>query len=92
MILPHLVYVLTLPSKDDDTRARYQKGQLALAARIMEAQGWGIGCAVGLSARDALDKNTVWVLPKGKPLIAMTSADLVAVSLDGEVVGEGKCE
>jgi len=58
----------------------------------MDSQGWGVGCAVGLSARDALDKEKVWVLPKGKPLIAMTSADLVAVNLSGEVIGEGKCE
>ncbi|GMK54285.1 hypothetical protein CspeluHIS016_0108710 [Cutaneotrichosporon spelunceum] len=70
----------------EDERARYQKGRLALAARIFAEQGWGIGCAGGLSARDAVNSDLVWVLPRGKPLCAIGSADLVGVNLDGHIV------
>lgn len=72
--------------QDDAERARYQKGRVALAARIMHDEGWGIGCAVGVTARDALDPTLVWVLPRGKPLSTIVSADLIGVDLCGKVV------
>lgn len=76
--------------KDDAERQRYQKGSLALGARVMDDQGWGIGYGIGLSARDALDTNLVWVIPRGKPLKTMVSADLIGIDLKGEVVHASK--
>ncbi|BEI80057.1 hypothetical protein CcaverHIS002_0105860 [Cutaneotrichosporon cavernicola] len=70
----------------EDERARYQKGRLAMAARIFDDQGWGIGCAGGLSARDAINPDLIWVLPRRKPLCAIVSADLVGVNLQGRIV------
>lgn len=70
----------------EDERARYQKGRLAIAARIFDDQGWGIGCAGGLSARDAVNPQLVWVLPCRKPLRSIVSADLVGVNLEGHIV------
>lgn len=52
----------------------------------MDDQGWGIGCAVGLSARDASDSGLVWFLPRRKPLCTIVSADLIGVDLNGKVV------
>lgn len=72
--------------KDDAERQRYQKGSLALGARVMDEQGWGVGYGIGLSARDALDSNLIWVLPRGKPLRTIVSADLIGVNLAGEAV------
>lgn len=70
----------------EEERAKYQKGRLAMAARIFDDQGWGIGCAGGLSARDAVDPEVVWVLPRRKPLCSIVSADLIGVHLDGKIV------
>lgn len=61
----------------------------------MDDQGWGIGCALGLSARDAADSQLVWVLPRRKPLCTITSADLIGVDLNGTIVHKGcgrECE
>lgn len=69
----------------DEERAQYQKGRLAMAARIFDDQGWGIGCAAGLSARDAVNPELVWVLPRRKPLCSIVSADLVGIGLDGKI-------
>lgn len=70
----------------EEERAVYQKGRLAMAARIFDDQGWGIGCAGGLSARDAVDPELVWVLPRRKPLCSMVSTDLIGVNLEGNIV------
>jgi len=56
----------------------------------MNDRGWGVGYAVGLSARDALNKNLVWVIPRGKPLCTIVSADLIGVDLEGKVVVPSK--
>ncbi|RSH76714.1 uncharacterized protein EHS24_005290 [Apiotrichum porosum] len=69
----------------DTERQRFQKGALALGARVMDERGWGVGYSVGLSARDALDTNLVWVVPRGKPLCTIVSADLIGVDLKGEI-------
>lgn len=70
----------------EDERAQYQKGRLVMAARIFDDQGWGIGCAAGLSARDAVNPDLVWFLPRRKPLCSIVSADLVGVNLEGRIV------
>ncbi|KAL1405559.1 hypothetical protein Q8F55_009198 [Vanrija albida] len=74
------------PFTDDAQRARYQRGQLALAARIFSDAGWGVGHAIGLSARDAADPSVVWFVPRGRALNAVRSADLIGVDLAGNVV------
>ncbi|WRT63506.1 uncharacterized protein IL334_000411 [Kwoniella shivajii] len=60
----------------------YRRGRLAMACRVVAAQGWGIGCSMQLSSRDPLDHSTIWVLPAGKALAAMKSSDLIQVSIE----------
>ncbi|WWC57925.1 uncharacterized protein I303_100460 [Kwoniella dejecticola CBS 10117] len=65
----------------------YRRGRLAMACRVVAAQGWGIGCSMQLSSRDPLDSSTIWVHPAGKALAAMKSTDLIQIRIDtGEVV------
>lgn len=75
------------PTFDDPVeRRRYFKGRLALAARIMDGEGWGVGCSLGLSCRDPNEADLIWVIPRGKPPRAMGSKDLIGVRLDGSIV------
>lgn len=57
---------------------------------MLDAQGWGVGYGIGISARDALEHDLVWVLPRGKPLNTIVSADLIGVNLKGEIVHPSK--
>ncbi|WWC85647.1 uncharacterized protein L201_000513 [Kwoniella dendrophila CBS 6074] len=72
---------------DAQTEKVYRRGRLAMACRVVAAQGWGIGCSMQLSSRDPLDPTTIWVHPAGKALAAMKSSDLIQVKIStGEVV------
>ncbi|RSH91549.1 hypothetical protein EHS25_009848 [Saitozyma podzolica] len=70
-----------------DEERIYRRGRLAMACRVIAAQGWGIGCSMQLSCRDPADNGTMYVIPAGKALASMRSSDLIRVSIStGEVL------
>ena len=84
----------------------YRKKRLAMACRIVAAQGWGIGCGMQLSvsplgfmghrgqdndiqSRDPVNTSSIWVIPAGRALAAMTSGDLIQISIEnGSILHE----
>ncbi|WWD20480.1 hypothetical protein CI109_104956 [Kwoniella shandongensis] len=72
---------------DVQTERTYRKGRLAMACRIVAAQGWGVGCSMQLSSRDPVDPSTIYVVPAGRALAVIKSSDLIHINIvTGEVV------
>ncbi|ORY24481.1 class II aldolase/adducin N-terminal [Naematelia encephala] len=70
----------------------YRKGRLAMACRIVAAQGWGIGCSMQLSSRDPVDTSSIYVIPAGRALAAIRSSDLIRVNIQTGVVLDNDSE